>query len=114
MEGGEIGLRHVDDFVADIDAVVAVYLADLVKADDEGTVHSHELLWRQHVLNGFHREMGDEGTPFTFEIEHHIVLHSADVDDVADGNLAVFAVDFEEDCSRKEEGGRRKEITFFL
>ena len=44
--------------------------------------------------------MGDEGAPFTFEIKHHVVLHAADVDDVADGDLAIFAVDFEEGCRR--------------
>ena len=97
LKGREIGFGDVDDLLADIDTVVAVHLANLVKADDEGTVHSHELLWRQHVLNGFHREMGDEGAPFTFEIKHHVVLHAADVDDVADGDLAIFAVDFEEE-----------------
>ena len=45
LESGEIGLRHVDDLFADVDAVVAVHLSDLVEADDEGTVYSHELLW---------------------------------------------------------------------
>ena len=104
----------MDDLLADIDAVVAVHLADLLQADNKRTMYAHKLLCGQHILNGFHREMGNERTPFTFEVEHHVVLHPADVDDVADGNLTVFAVDFEEDCSRKEEGGRRKEITFFL
>ena len=97
LEGGEIGLRHMDDFVADIDAVIAVYLADLVEADDEGPVYSHELLWGEHLLDGLHREMGDEWSPLAVEIEHHIILHPADVDDVANGYLAVLAVDFEED-----------------
>ena len=97
MESGEIGLRHVDDLFADVDAVVAVYLADLVEADDEGPVYSHELLWGEHLLDGLHREMGDEWSPLAVEVEHHVVLHAADVDDVADGYLAVLAVDFEEE-----------------
>ena len=74
-------------------------------------MYTHKLLCGQHILNGFHREMGNERTPFTLEVEHHVVLHPADVDNVADGYLTVFAVDFEEKSSRRVEGGGWREIT---
>jgi hypothetical protein len=44
LEGREIGLGNVDNLLADIDAVVAVHLADLVEADDKGTMNTHKLL----------------------------------------------------------------------
>ena len=104
LESWEEGLGDVNDLLADVNTVVAVYLLDLVEADNKRTMYAHKLLWRQHVLDRLHREMGDQRTTLAFEIEHHIVLHATDVDDVADGDLAVFAVDFE------EEGGSSRVI----
>ena len=43
----------VDDFIADIDAVVAVHLPDAVECHDVGAVHAEELRCREHFLHCF-------------------------------------------------------------
>ena len=45
VEGVFEGIGDADDFIADVDAVVAVDTADLVEGYDIGTVNAHELLW---------------------------------------------------------------------
>ena len=87
----------MDDFFANIDAVITIYFPDLVEANDKGTMDAHELLSGQHLLNGLHREMGDQRTALTVEVKHHVVFHATDIDDVADGNLTILAVDLEEE-----------------
>ena len=38
-----VAVWHVDDFISDIDAVVSIYLLDLVEGDDVGTMYAHEV-----------------------------------------------------------------------
>ena len=106
----------MDNLFADIDAVVAIHLSDLVEADDKGTMNAHELLSGQHLFDGLHREMGDQWTALTVEVEHHIVLHATDVDDVADGNLTIFAIDLEENGTSPypSKGGEGLRTTLYV
>ena len=48
--------------------------ADLREGNDIGAVDAHELRRRQHILNGLHGEVGDEGLTLAFEVEHHVIL----------------------------------------
>ena len=83
----------MNDLVTDIDTVVAIHLPYLAESHYIGTVNAHELLGRQHLLNGLHRQMGNQRLALIAEVEHHIVLQATDVEDVADGYLAELAID---------------------
>ena len=75
-EGLTVGLSDADNFVADIDTVVAVDAADLVEGNDIRTMYAHELLRGQHLFDRLHREVGNERLALAVEIEHHIVFHA--------------------------------------
>ncbi len=44
--------------------------------------------------------MGDQRLPLSIEVEHHVVLHPADVDNLRQCHLAVFPIDLEENRRR--------------
>ena len=38
-----VAVWHVDDFISDVDAIITIYLLDLVEGDDVGTMYAHEV-----------------------------------------------------------------------
>lgn len=96
-EGLEITIRHVDDFLANIYAVVSVDLADLIDGNDIGTVDAQELFRRQHLFYGLHREVGNQRLGLVIEIEHHIVLNTADIGNLIDHDVTSLAIDTDKD-----------------
>ena len=95
-EGLQIAVRDVDDFLTDIDAVVAVNLLNLVNGNDVGAMDTQKLIFGQHVLYGFHRQVGDQWFWLVVEIKHHIVFHTIDVGDLIDGYITPFAINPDE------------------
>ena len=103
----------MDDLLTDIDTVVAIHLLNLINGNDIGAMDTQETVFGQHVLYGFHRQMGDQRLGLVVKIEQHIVLHAIDIGNLVDGYVSPFAVDADEDSFWwKVEGGGRSEITF--
>ncbi len=88
------------DFLANVDAIIAVNLLYLINGYDVGAVYAQELICGQHRLDCFHREVGDEGLAFSIEIEHDIILHSAYVGDAVDSDITQFAIHADEETLR--------------
>ena len=86
----------MDDFLADVDAVVAVDLLNLVDGNDVRTMDTKETVLGQHVLYGFHRQVGNQSFGLVVEIEQHIVLHTIDIGDLVDRYVTPFAIDADE------------------
>ena len=86
----------MNDLLADVDTVIAIYFLDFVNRDDVGAMHSQKLFLWQHLLNGFHRQMGDQWFGLVVEIKHHIVFHAVDVGDLVDSHVAPFAINPDE------------------
>ena len=63
----------MDDFFSDVDAIVAI---DLLDGNDVGAMNAQEAVLGQHVLYGFHRQMGDQRLGLVVEIEQHVVFPS--------------------------------------
>ena len=59
----------MNDFLADVDTVITIYFLDFVNGDDVGAMHSQKLFLGQHLLNGFHRQMGDQWLGLVVEIK---------------------------------------------
>ena len=39
----DIAIRHMDDFISDVDAIVTIYFLYLVQGNDVGTMYAHEV-----------------------------------------------------------------------
>lgn len=87
----------MDDFFTDVDAIVAIDLLNLVDGNDVGAMNAQEAVLGQHILYGFHRQMGDKRLGFVVEIEQHVVFHTVDVGDLVDGHIAPFAINADKD-----------------
>ena len=96
-ESREIAIRHVDDFLADVYAVVTIDLADLVCGNDIGTMDAQELVSWQHLLYSLHGQVGDQRLGLVVEIKHHVVLDTADVGNLVDHHAAPLAIDADKD-----------------
>ena len=90
----------VDDFLGDIDAIVAVNFLNLINGNNVGTMNAQKLVLGQHLLYGFHRQMGDQCLGLVVKIEQHIVFHTIDISDLVDGYVAPFAVNADKDGIR--------------
>ena len=95
-ESREIAIRNVDDFLADVDAVVAVDFTDFVDGNNIGTVYAQEFFFGQHLLDGFHRQVGNERFGLVVEVEQHVVFHAIDIDDVVNIDVLPLAIDTDE------------------
>ena len=67
-ESLQVAVRDVYDFLADVDAVVAIHFLNLVNGDDIRPMDAQETVFGQHVLYGFHRQMCDERLWLVVEI----------------------------------------------
>ena len=92
MEGVGVGIGNMYHLLTDVNAVVTIYLADMVERYDVAAVYTQETAHRQHILHALHGQMGDERPSLAFEIEHDVVFHSTDIKDAVERQLAQFAV----------------------
>ena len=93
----QVAVGDVDDFLADIHAVVTVYFLNLVYSDDIRPVDAQKTVFGQHALYGFHHQMGDERFGLIVEIEQHVVFHAVDIDDLVDSHVSPLIIDSDED-----------------
>ena len=96
MEGFGVGFGDVYHLLAYVDAVVAVHFPDVVEGNNVAAMYSQKAVGGQHVLHRLHGEVGDERPPLALQIEHHVVLHAAHIEDACERQLAQFAVDTDE------------------
>ena len=74
-----VGIRHVDDLLPDINAIIPVDGADLIQRHDIRTMDPHKATGRQHLFHGLHRHVGDKRTGLPFQIDHHVILQARHV-----------------------------------
>lgn len=87
LEGVDVALWHMDNFITYIDAVITVNFLDLVKGYDIRTVYTHEMSGGKHSFNRFHGQVGNQGFGLVIEVKHHVILHSAHIDDMIEQYL---------------------------
>ena len=92
MEGVGVGIGNMYHLLTNVNAVVAIYLANMVERYDVAGVYTQESARWQHVLHSLHGQMGDKRPSLAFEIEHDVVFHSTDIKDALERQFAQFAI----------------------
>ena len=86
----------MDYFCADIYTVVTIYFLNLVHCYNIGAVNAQEFVRWQHLLDSLHGQMRNQWLFLTVKIEHYIIFHAVDIDNLVNGDIPPFAINSDE------------------